>query len=362
MMAFNVGGYGRSPARVFKENLEQCVVAEELGFDAIWLPEHHFSEYSLVNDPLMFAVAVAQCTKRVRIGAAVLVLPVHNPIRVAENTAFVDVLSGGRLDVGVGRGYQPAEFLGFNVPYDQTSGVYQEALDFIVRMWTEATVDFEGQYFRGEGISLEPRPVQQPHPPLWRAAVSPSTFAAAGSRGETILTSPNFTPVSMLKDNFDTYRDALRAGGWDPAAFAYPVMQQTYVGSSAQDAFDTPREHAMAYYTLLGRLLPKAHEASGSDYEFYDRVRRNVNDLEYEHLFKSGVNFGHPAAVTDRLQMLMEIVGLNYYIGWFNFGGMDHAAVLRSMERFAEQVMPNFAPEPVISPSEPVLSHSEPAR
>src|ERR1700737_3244764 len=133
MIAFNAGGHGRSPAQVFKDNLEQCVLAEELGFDAIWIPEHHFSEYSLINDPLMFAVAVAQRTQRVRIGAAVMVLPVPPPIRVAENAAFVDVLSGGRLDVGVGRGYQPAEFAGFNVPYDQTSAVYQEALDFIVR-------------------------------------------------------------------------------------------------------------------------------------------------------------------------------------------------------------------------------------
>ena len=148
-------------------------------------------------------------------------------------------------------------------------------------------------------------------------------------------------------------RDALTAGGWDPQAFAYPLMQQTYVGGSAQDAFDTPRDHAMAYYKLLGRLLPKPHEASGSDYEFYDKVRRNVDDLEYHHLFKNGVNFGHPDAVTEKLQMLVDVVGLNYYIGWFNFAGMEHATVLRSMEMFAEQVIPNFAREPLMPQVEP---------
>jgi natural product biosynthesis luciferase-like monooxygenase protein len=342
LMAFNAGN-GRDPATVYRENLELARLADELGFHAVWLTEHHFSDYSLLNDPTLFASALAVTTERVRIGTAVMVLPVHNAIRVAENAAIVDQLSGGRFDLGVGRGYQPKEFAGFGVDMADSQAIFDESLEVIRRLWADERASFEGQHYRFEDVELVPRPLQSPHPPIWLAAVSPGTFERAGRQGQAILTSPNFTPIDMIRDNFEAYRSALRDSGHDPTAFEYPIMQQIYVGSDERDGHDRPRDYAMTYYRSLGRLLPSDEEMVSSDYDFYKKVGRNVADLRYEYLYNNGVAFGDAEQVTGRIRTLAEATGMTYYIGWFNFGGIPHADAMRSVERFAEHVMPQFA-------------------
>jgi natural product biosynthesis luciferase-like monooxygenase protein len=342
MMAFNAGN-GRNPADVYQENLWQARYAEELGFDAVWLTEHHFSDYALLGDPTLFAAVIAERTERIRIGTAVMVLPVHNPIRVAENGAFVDILSAGRFDLGVGRGYQPKEFEGFQVPMDRSQDILDESLEVIRRLWTQETVDFEGEFYQLHDVRLLPRPVQDPHPPVWLAAVSPKTFEVAGAKGQAILTSPNFTPIPTIEANFDAYRAALTANAHDPLRYEYPVMQQVYVGADHDAGYERPREHAMRYYESLGRLLPKEGDIVSSDYEFYKKVERNVADLRYENLYRTGVSFGSSEEVVARIQNLADVVGMTYFIGWFNFGGLPHREVVESMERFASEVMPHFA-------------------
>lgn len=345
MMAFNAGN-GRNPADVYRENLEQARYAEELGFDAIWLTEHHFSDYALLGDPTLFASALAATTSRVRIGTAVSILPVHNAIRAAENAAFVDTISDGRFDFGVGRGYQPKEFEGFQVPMDRTQAIFDESLEVIRRLWSEESVTYKGEFYAFEDITLYPKPVQPGGPPVWLAAVSPGTFARAGAAGERILTSPNFTPIDMIAQNFDAYRGALTEGGHDPAAYEYPVMQQVYVGTDHDDGYQRPSEYSMAYYQSLGRLLPKDEDITPKDYGFYKKVERNVQDLRYDYLYNNGVSFGSGEEVVQRIRTLVDRVGLTYFIGWFNFGGLPHRDVMASMERFASEVMPHFAAEP----------------
>jgi alkanesulfonate monooxygenase SsuD/methylene tetrahydromethanopterin reductase-like flavin-dependent oxidoreductase (luciferase family) len=239
------GGYGRDAAQVCRDNLEMATEAEAMGFHAIWAAEHHFSEYGMVGDPLLYLSAVAGRTQRIRLGTGVVVVPVYEPVRLAENAAFVDVVSGGRLDLGVGRGYQPHEFVGFDVPQGEATDRTAEALELLRRLWTEEEVDFEGRFYRTHGARLVPRPLQTPHPPIWTAAVSPGTFSRAGAAGERILTSPNFTPIQTIKDNFNAYREALRANGFSPDDQDYPVMQQVYVGKDSRAAYEEPRVASM---------------------------------------------------------------------------------------------------------------------
>jgi natural product biosynthesis luciferase-like monooxygenase protein len=342
IVAFNAGN-GRPPADVYRENLEQARHAEELGFSTVWLTEHHFSDYALLGDPTLFGSALAETTSTIRIGTAVLVLPVHNAIRVAENIAFLDVLSGGRVDVGIGRGYQPKEFEGFQVPMDRTTDITAESVELITKLWTEESVSFDGEFYKLNDVQLYPRPVQDPHPPIWHAAVSPSTFSTLGKRGEKILTSPNFTPIPLIEQNFDAYRDELTANGFDPSDYDFPLMQQVYVGADHDAGYNVPREHSMRYYQSLGRLLPKEEDMVSKDYDFYKKVNSNIADLKYDFLYNNGVSFGDPAEVTERIQTLVDKVGLTHYIGWFNFGGMPHTEAMTSMERFATEVMPHFA-------------------
>jgi natural product biosynthesis luciferase-like monooxygenase protein len=351
-------GAGRLPSDVYDHNLEMARAAEQLGFYSIWVAEHHFSEYGLVNDTLLYLTAAAAQTSRIRLGTGVVVVPLHNPIRLAENIAFVDALSRGRLDVGIGRGYQTHEFVGFDIPQAEAQARTDEIIAFAKAAWSQDQVDWDGQFFRVNGVRLVPRPVQQPHPPLWTAAVSPGTFERAGRRGERILTSPNFTPIEMIKDNFDTYRAALSSSGHDPGGFDYPVMQQVYVGSDAARGFEEPREASMEYFSLLGRLLPGSVQAgspdgAGASYDFYRRISRNVADLRYDFLFEHGVSFGDASRVVDRIRQLEQEVGMSYFLGWFNFGSLDHDLAMRSLRRFADQVMARFDVEEAPVPAVP---------
>jgi alkanesulfonate monooxygenase SsuD/methylene tetrahydromethanopterin reductase-like flavin-dependent oxidoreductase (luciferase family) len=175
-----------------------------------------------------------------------------------------------------------------------------------------------------------------------------------GEQGNQILTSPNFTPLDLIKENFAAYRKALEAGGKNPADFDYPLMQQIYVASDSQRGYDEPREAAMQYYNLLGRLLPKnvpGGDGTPASYEFYGKIQRNVTNLEYDFLYEHGVTFGDPGRVVDRIQQLQEEAGINYYQGWFNFGSLDHDLAVASLKRFAEKVMPKFKVESATVPA-----------
>ena len=214
MVAFNAGN-GRDPADVYRENLEQARYAEELGFDAVWLTEHHFSDYALLGDPTLFASALAARRAASGIGTAVLVLPVHHPVRVAENTAFLDVLSSGasrrrhrpRLPAERVRGL-PGPDGAIAGDLRRVDGSDRPALDPGGRR-------LPGRVLYAARARAVPASVQQPHPPLWVAAVSPGTFERAGVMGQPILTSPNFTPLPLIQANFAAYRDALTGSGFD---------------------------------------------------------------------------------------------------------------------------------------------------
>jgi alkanesulfonate monooxygenase SsuD/methylene tetrahydromethanopterin reductase-like flavin-dependent oxidoreductase (luciferase family) len=237
---------------------------------------------------------------------------------------------------------------------DEAQARTDETVEFVRRVWTEDNVTFEGKYFTARNVSLSPKPVQRPHPPILTAAVSPSTFARMGALGNQILTSPNFTPLELIKENFAAYRSALQANGFDPADFDYPLMQQCYVAAGEQAAYDEPREAAMQYYSLLGRLLPKevpGRDGTPASYEFYGKIQRNVANLQYDYLYEHGVTFGDPGRVVERIERLQEEAGINYYQAWFNFGSLDHDLAVASLRRFGEQVMPRFDVETAAIPA-----------
>jgi len=201
---------GQSHAQVYANTLDECKLAEELGFHAVWLAEHHFSVYGIAPSLPVLAAAVARETRRVCIGTAVVIAPFAHPVRIAEEWAMVDIFSNGRLEFGLGRGYQPAEFRGLSISMEKTRERFDESLELIRRAWTQERCTFEGEFYQVRDLRVLPKPVQKPHPPLWTAAVSPDTYTLAGKRGLKILTSPAFTPFDILRKNYDAYRQAWR--------------------------------------------------------------------------------------------------------------------------------------------------------
>jgi alkanesulfonate monooxygenase SsuD/methylene tetrahydromethanopterin reductase-like flavin-dependent oxidoreductase (luciferase family) len=331
----------RGPDQLFQEALEEIVFAEKMGFDSVWLAEHHFSRYSIMPNPLMMAAAIAQRTKRIRIGTAVVIAPLYDPLRLAEDIALVDCLSDGRIDIGYGRGYQPLEFNGFGVDQGEATGRMNEIIDILKLAWTQETFSYSGEYYNYKDISIYPRPKQRPHPPIWRAAVSPDSFRFAAEHGQAVLTSPNLTPAPILRELFAGYRQTLRDHGYNDQNFDFPFMQQTYVGVSDEDAYNTPKKGAEWFVKTLSKLLPGGENVP-SGYESYTAFKQAATEFDYDAAFAKGVNFGTADKIRHRIETMRDEVGMNHYLGWFSVGGMPHDTVMQSIERFAKEVIPHF--------------------
>ncbi|HYU13378.1 MAG TPA: LLM class flavin-dependent oxidoreductase, partial [Stellaceae bacterium] len=175
---------GYSERQRYQDIIGQIELGDHIGFDTVWLGELHFSRaFSILADPLMVLAAAAQRAPRIRLGTAVTLLPLHNPVKIAEEAAIADILSNGRLELGVGRGTAPLHYEGYGIPMEESRERFAEALDFIIAAWTSESFSFDGKYFHARDLTLTPRPVQSPHPPVRIAANSPDTFPFAAQRG-----------------------------------------------------------------------------------------------------------------------------------------------------------------------------------
>jgi alkanesulfonate monooxygenase SsuD/methylene tetrahydromethanopterin reductase-like flavin-dependent oxidoreductase (luciferase family) len=205
---------GKTEHEIIGEQMELMRAAEEVGFDSVWPAEHHFTEYGYCASPALSLAAIATQTRRLRLGTGVVVLPLNHPLRVAEDYAFLDHLSDGRVDLGIGRGYQPLEFQRYGVDQSTTREQFDEALQVLRQAWTRGKVDFEGKHFRFRDVPIRPAPVQKPHPPIWMAALSPETFELAGRYGLNLLYGSVFGLVpEMAALRRADYHRGLGAGG-----------------------------------------------------------------------------------------------------------------------------------------------------
>jgi len=220
----------------YRDIMAQIELGDELGFDTVWLGELHFSRaFSILADPLMVLAAAAQRTTRIRLGTAVTLLPLHNPVKIAEEAAIADILSDGRLELGCGRGTAPLHYEGYAIPQEESRERFEEALDFILKAWTSDTFSYEGKHFRARDLSVVPRPVQTPHPPVRIAANSPDTFPFAGRRKLPIFATPLINPPDKLKEGLAVYRDTLPAGMPGDTALAFPVHVAASRAQARQD-------------------------------------------------------------------------------------------------------------------------------
>ena len=326
---------------VFHNTLDEIQLADELGFDSVWLAEHHFSRYGILGNPLSFGMAIAERTKNITIGTAVLVLPFYDPVRLAEDIAALDVLSRGRVAIGVGRGYQPREFAGFRISLEESKQRYTEVLDIVRLALREENWSYDGAFFKYDGMTTYPRPYTPGGPALVQGTVSPESFAERGRIGEPIITSPNFTPLSLMKRNFDLYRTAMIENGHDLAGVDLPFMQQIWTGPDAE-GLSQAATAALNYYRSVGKVIPGSEEALAAERDYYEKVARNIELLTLEQTLTHGGNFGDVARVTDTIVQLREQLGITHYIGWFRIPTLDRDVALRSMELFASEIMPKL--------------------
>ena len=333
---FHVRG-GTTQAESFDESFDQVMEAERLGFDTVWLAEHHFSpERAVLASPMIVASAICAKTERIRIGLAVQVLPLTNPLRVAEEAATVDHISKGRFEFGIGRSGLTRYYQGYNVQYEESRPRFLEALAIITKAWNQEQFSYSGQFNSYENVTVVPKPLQQPHPPITVAVAGEDTFPLIGSMGHSIFVSMN-TPREQLIDRLAAYTKSRKeAGIKDPGGIS--VRVPVYVAETRDKAHSEPEEsarHALAYAAQeLSQTAASAEAAT--------RMHRMAN-TPYSEILSNRVLFGTPDELVERLKDLQEELGINGIVMECNYGGrIPYTQVINSLRLLSEKVMPHF--------------------
>jgi luciferase family oxidoreductase group 1 len=336
---------GKTEHQIVKEQLDLMRAAEDLGFDSIWPAEHHFSEYGYCASPALSLAAIASVTNRIRLGTGVVVLPFHNPIRVAEEFALLDLMSDGRVDFGVGRGYQPTEYKGFQVDQEKSRGIFNEALEIILQAWTRERVNFKGVHFNIEDQEVRPKPLQKPHPPVWIAGITDATFAMIGKWGCNLLCAPVFGFQGKSAEGLlDQYRAALRAGGHDPATKEVAALTMVYCAETTEQARREFGEAVMWYYRTIAKYVaPPPGQQPVKTYELYAETRKLAETVSWQQLLDAGaVICGDPDYCVARIAEMERKYGFTQLLCWTRMGGLDSRKVMKSMELMQRHVIPFF--------------------
>lgn len=336
---------GRSHGERFAEMFELVAYAESLGFDAAWLAEIHFGgAFSLLSNPLMVVPVIAERTRRIRIGTAVTLLPLHHPLACAEQAAMADLLSGGRLEFGVGRGSIPSQFHGFGVPVEENRARFDECLEIIRLAWTEERVTYRGAFYQVEGVAVTPKPLQRPHPPIRVAVHSRESFAHLGDLGLPIYSGTTTTPLPELRECMALYRGRLAAGGHPWQGDQMALMLPVHVGASAAAAREAMRPGVRRYYENLRSIFAAVPESYGLHLPRLRHIEETLASLPFERFCRDQAVFGDAPEVLDRLQAARDEFGLSEIICWFDQGSMlPRNESQRAMRRFADAVMPKLA-------------------
>lgn len=333
--------------RAYKEMLGQIEYAEELGFDSVWLAEHHGSAYGSMPSPAVAAASVAAITERLRIGIAVSILPFGNPVRIAEDYAMVDVISNGRLDMGVGRGYQPREFamLGLADKQEHSRAIFAESLDVLVGLWENERFSYHGEFYQLDDVGITPRPVQTPRPPIYVAAISPESFAIVEKYGLNIMVTPTLMSLPELKDNVIEAKKRLIKAGRAPETLNFPMNWQMHLGATRDEAEQRPSEALDWYFNLVMDLVPKGPNAP-KGYEFMRDLAaafEEAGGVSVPALQEAGIIvLDDPAGTAAKLREVRDDIGQQEVFCWMRIGGLSDQSVRASMKLFAEEVMPEF--------------------
>jgi len=291
-------------AAVYGRALQRIEIMDRAGYDAVWLAEHHFSSFSVCPSVHMVGVLAAERTRRLRIGTGVSLAPFYHPLRLAEEVALLDVLSGGRVNWGAGRGFARVEFEAFGVPPEESASRFRETVDIVLKAWTEERVSFAGTHFCFGPVELLPKPVQQPHPPVWMAATSEGAIEWAAGRGFSILMDPHAAHRDIgRKRRF--YIDRLTAAGFSAAGRDLPIARLVALADDTERARAAARQGAQwivdSYFGAQHRPVGVADPLAAGG----DPVQRYLDDV---------ILHGTSEAVIDQILQLREEIGLDYLL------------------------------------------------
>jgi natural product biosynthesis luciferase-like monooxygenase protein len=332
----------KSVSQYFSDILHVAQRAEELGYDSFWISEHHFTNYGgILPRPQILLAALAQRTRTIRLGTAVSLVPFDSPVRLAEDFGLIDVLSGGRLEFGVGRGLFGFEYDGLGVQQDESRVRLEEGIEVIRAAWQSEHLTYAGRFTNVDNITILPRPLQKPHPPLYVAAVSPESYDWAARDGHSILQVLYFAPIERTAEQVARYRTLLERNRHDPSKKMVVAISPTHVAARSESAKREAAEPLMNYVGMVAGLLPT--ETKSEQYRAYTKLQPAMKKLTYDVLYSERPTvIGDPDQVIRRIENMNRVVGIDEFVSFVNFGGMEHELTLKSMALFAEQVIPHF--------------------
>jgi alkanesulfonate monooxygenase SsuD/methylene tetrahydromethanopterin reductase-like flavin-dependent oxidoreductase (luciferase family) len=328
----------RPVRQVIDDGLEQAVTAEQLGFDTVWLAEHHFSNYGTIPNPLHFAVKVADRTRSIRIGTAVLVIPFYHALRLAEDIALVDILTGGRLVVGVGRGYQKYEFDRFDRSLNDSRTLFNENMEIVYRALTQPSFSFSGAHYDIPETSLQLRPLQQPHPEIWVAASSQDSIDWTVDHDCALIISAGINPLDLARKVRATYNASLRRAGRSAADARFGLQRYVYVTDDPADARSAV-EQALYTARIADRYRSATERITNGIAEAAPLPSEPSPDELLERLI-----VGAPEVCIEKLQQDVDTFRPTHLTFFAGFGSLSQDRILRSMRRLAENVLPHIRP------------------
>jgi alkanesulfonate monooxygenase SsuD/methylene tetrahydromethanopterin reductase-like flavin-dependent oxidoreductase (luciferase family) len=341
----------------YAEHLDEMTYCEELGLDGVVFNEHHYSSYGTMPSPNLIAAALSQRTKRIKIGVLGNILPLRDhPVRVAEEYAMIDCLSNGRLIAGFVRGI-PAEYVWYGVNPEESRGRFQEAYDLIMTAWTNSVWSFEGEFYKLKDCAIWPRPLQQPHPPIWIAARSAESIEWCVKRH--LPCAQVYQTTGQIEDTFNYYRSKAKEDGWEAQPDDFILCRHIYIDESNKKAQEIAEPAMRYFFSVYNRgfndainqtaadqqkLLAKLTSARSFNYfREGNRSRIDFSTLGWDELIKSGYMIaGDPDSVARQIQDQMKQIGADHFMGMFHIGNLAHEKVISSLNLFKKEIMPRL--------------------
>lgn len=339
-MKFGIGLFGMQThpelpythPELYKNTLSQVKLAEEVGFDSAWISEHHFLEDGYCPSPAVIAGAMAAVTSKIRIGSSGIILPLHNPVRVAEDAAVVDNISNGRFDLGVVLGYRKEEFEGMGVPMKQRPSRMDEGIEVLEKALSGEQFSYEGKRHKFENATLTPKPVQNPIP-LYVGAFEEPAIRRAGRYGYPLLIGPGRT-VDMVRDTLGFYNDEAEKSGRDPSAVEHILLRETFVASNRDEAIEGGNKFIISmykfYFTLGVKMFVRGQQL------------KDLDDPLFEHLAEERFIIGTPQDCINEIEMYRDELGINYISCRMVFPQATNEVISNLIETFGKDVISHF--------------------
>jgi probable F420-dependent oxidoreductase len=313
----------------YGDALEEVIRAEELGFDSVWMEEHHGVKDHYWPSPLPVLAGFATRTARLMLGTDILVFPFYHPVRLAEDIALLDVISGGRFVFGTAIGYKPDEFALYGTSLQKRGARFEEGLQLMKQLWTGDAVTFKGQYYQADNARLEPKPLAMPHPPVWIGGWGPLTLQRAATLADAWIPGPTADVSRLLSGKQQILAHRAAAGLTAPAA-EWPLTRDVIIADSDAEARALAERHIMVSY--------RDEYAGGWKHPFIDRSV--ATDLD--SLMRDRFIIGGPEQCIAQTRRFVETFGMTHLICRLFFPGMPHQHIMRELELLTQEVMPAF--------------------